>query len=51
MLISGFVNVGWVFCSLVSVVVSGSCEVPVCRLVGNSSGILIGMFIGGSSLT
>lgn len=38
------------FCSLASVVVSGSCEevVTVWCCVGNSLGILIGMATGGS---
>lgn len=46
-ILSGLTIVGWVFYSLVSVVVSGSYEVALCYLIGNSSGILAGVFIGG----
>lgn len=47
MLISGFGLVGRVFCSLVSVPLSGSFEgvVAACCLVGNPSGVLIGVAI------
>ena len=48
MLLSGLVFVGWLFCSLVSAVLSGSEEnvVTVCCLVRNPSGMLIGVATG-----